>query len=210
MDAEHRHGVDGPGGDDSGRYGLPGPRSIFLDSLTLGENPGRAGSEAHTRTVEPPVARQGRRILEVTFDCVLALKRNGALPMLPLEIDLERITAKSRMPTEAEMAGVKWLLEVGPRPLVAVDTTIAPEIWPVTGVLGYRVIYDHHTGRDMVDVIHLAGSKRGCIALALRAAEVADSLGAIVGGEVPILNKPMIALYRRLGCQPARVRMERR
>ena len=99
----------------------------------------------------------------------------------------------SRDPTQEEAEALSWLTVWDREP------TSGPE-----GIAAYRDVYDYHTGRDVREVIYLAGGRRACFDV-LHA--MADGPRRLVG-TFDMDNQRLFRFVERLGGIPTRIYFE--
>jgi len=136
------------------------------------------------------VTTASRRIVQrVPALHVLALLAEGRLPRLAPDVDSMGVTGPSRAATLSEVSALTWLL-------------CGPVASPY-GVAATWDRFDFHTGTDVREIVHVAGSTRAVCALVTCIADQAKSEGKRAVGVIDVENVAMGNALGRLGATKA-------
>lgn len=119
----------------------------------------------------------------------------NTLPMIPTEIVLAGHSPKSRAPGYDEIAAYEWIGEW----ITAKQRLCA--------IAAFRRDYDTHSNRDVLEMVQLSGSKRGCYTLLRYMRDLADLEGRGRSGTIHTSNKHMLRALARVGMSITGLRM---
>jgi len=150
------------------------------------------------------VATHVRSIERVPVLLIGLLDAAGNLPLLPPHIDGLGRASRARAATLDEAASLTWLA-AWDRPRI--DAKGAKIQKPV-GIAAYRDVFDYHTGTDVREVVHIAGTRRAVYELMRTMRDQARIVGLRLIGSIAVENTAMAAVLKGLGGEMTRVVFE--
>lgn len=133
-----------------------------------------------------------RGVHYVTLNRVAALARLGLLPELPTDLRNLNLHGRTQDPARADLIPLEWAL--------------AGSDCQPSAVIAVRSKFDYGYGTNVLEVVHIAGSRIGVGRLIKWAQKIADLYTLPLTGEVDIQNRTMAGLLHKIGARPERVR----
>lgn len=131
-------------------------------------------------------------VFQVDLGRIVALENMKLLPALPQRVERMNVHDVDRVAPAESIAPLEWF--------------VAGDPFKPSAMMATRFRFDYHYNTEVIEVVHVAGSRRGVDRLIRQARFMAAMYGVPLTGEIDFANATMRRFLRRCGFRLERVR----